>query len=179
MTVELTPLKNSWSLWAHLINEPGWELCNYTKISTISTVEDCIVLAKSIHPEFIKSCMLFFMIDDVTPRWEDEHNYQGGVFSFKIPNSSISRALEDLMFCLAARCLSSNQLFVNSITGLSVSPKKGQSFSIVKLWLNNSSFNNTTFINIPRNAYPLPFRGCFFIPHCESKQKDNMKKKLF
>lgn len=160
--------KNKWTLWAHLPTETSWEMSSFIHIGVVSSIEECVILAESLHPELIKSCMLFFMKDDITPRWEDVKNVDGGSFSFKVYNNSISRVWKDLMYCITGRCLSSNIEFLNSINGITISPKK--QFCILKLWLNNTIYNNSSLITLPPKCSPLSFKGCLFTPHREPKK---------
>ena len=79
--------------------------------------------------------MLFIMKDNVTPVWEDKSNRNGGCFSYKVTNKNVYEVWRDLTYLLVGNTLSSNENFVSSITGITISPKKN--FCIIKIWISN------------------------------------------
>ena len=50
-----------------------------------------------------------------------------------------------LCYATVGECLSNNQSFTSSVTGLTISPKKN--FCIIKLWMSNCNYKHNTLIN--------------------------------
>ena len=91
-------LYDKWVLWAHLPHDTDWTMESYIRIMTIGSCEEAVELYKSIPEKLTTNCMLFLMRDGVTPTWEDSRNRNGGCFSYKIPNKSVSELWTKLSF---------------------------------------------------------------------------------
>jgi hypothetical protein len=79
------------------------------------------------------------MREGVTPLWEDQHNINGGCWSFKILEDNAEELWTDLSVTLLA-----NKLYTNNddeILGLSLCLKKNNNV-VIKIW-NKSSKNNS------------------------------------
>ena len=85
----------------------------------------------------VENGMFFLMREDIHPIWEDPKNRDGGCWSFKIYKKYIPNTWLDLSVHTVAESLTRKTTESNLITGVSISPKK--SFSIIKIWNNNSS----------------------------------------
>ena len=153
-------LYDKWCLWAHLPHNTDWSIDSYKKIITFSTLEEAIILFDAMPDMLIKNCMLFLMKDGIAPTWEDQKNKYGGCFSYKIPNKIVVDAWKNLSYTLISYTLSINKDFENSITGITISPKKN--FCIVKIWLTNCNFKDATLITDIDN---LSNDDCIFKKH--------------
>jgi hypothetical protein len=154
-------LKYKWNLWAHLPQDPDWTVKSYKKIYQFKTVEEAIAITESLPADLVKNCMLFIMRDGVTPMWEDPKNRNGGCFSYKVSNKNVFEVWRDLTYVLIGESISTNSVFVNSVTGITISPKKN--FCIVKIWMTNCDHQNPVIVTSEvRNLTP---QGCLFKKH--------------
>jgi hypothetical protein len=153
-------LYDKWVLWAHLPHNTDWSLKSYIKIYEISSVEEVIALNNSIPDQMIKNCMLFLMRKGILPQWEDPKNRDGGCFSFKISNKQIANVWRKMSSLLTGETLSSNYNLLNTINGITVSPKK--SFCILKIWTSTIEFQNIKDIT---EIDGVSFQGCLFKKH--------------
>jgi hypothetical protein len=154
-------LKYKWNLWAHLPQDPDWTVKSYKKIYQFKTVEEAIAITESLPADLVKNCMLFIMRDGVTPMWEDPKNRNGGCFSYKVSNKNVFEVWRDLTYVLIGESISTNSVFVNCVTGITISPKKN--FCIVKIWMTNCDHQNPVIVTSEvRNLTP---QGCLFKKH--------------
>uniref|UniRef100_A0A6C0JX61 Eukaryotic initiation factor 4E n=1 Tax=viral metagenome TaxID=1070528 RepID=A0A6C0JX61_9ZZZZ len=138
-------LHDTWVLWTHLPHEQDWRKESYKEIMSFHTVEEAIGLLDAIPPDMLINCMIFIMRQGITPLWEDSKNINGGCFSYKIDNRSIPTVWKDLMYSLIGETLSNNESVQESITGITVSPKKR--FCIVKIWLSTCNYQTPSMIH--------------------------------
>ena len=68
--------------------------------------------------------MFFIMKEGIIPTWEDPQNRNGGCFSYKITNKYVYDVWKKLTYLLVGNSISTNDSFNNSITGITISPKK-------------------------------------------------------
>ena len=148
------------SLWAHLPHDTDWSLSSYIKVMVITNLEDLVMLQEVIPEKMVKNCMLFLMKKDVNPMWEDPKNKEGGCFSFKIMNKNVLNSWNKLLINMVTNNISKNKEFLNSITGVTISPKK--TFCIVKLWMDGVKFQSTILLSDSEYLNP---RGCLFKRH--------------
>lgn len=154
-------LKTKWNLWGHLPQDPDWTVASYQKVCSFHTVEDAIAIMELLPHDFIKNCMLFIMKDGIKPMWEDSKNRNGGCFSYKISNKYVVDVWKELTYVLLGETISNTQLFVNNVTGITVSPKKN--FCIIKIWMSNCDHQNPQIVtNEIKNLIP---QGCLFRKH--------------
>ena len=154
------PLSDKWVLWAHLPHDTDWSLKSYISLLEISSIEDITTLYNSVPEKMTKNCMLFLMRKNINPTWEDPKNSSGGCFSFKIPNKNVVDIWKDISYLAVAENLSTNLAFQESITGITISPKK--SFCIIKIWLSSLKFQNPRLL---QKVQKLPIEGCLFKKH--------------
>ena len=153
-------LFDKWVLWAHLPHNTDWSLKSYIKIYEVDTANQVIALNNSLPDQMIKNCMLFFMRKGIKPMWEDPKNVNGGCFSFKIANKSIANIWRTISYLLTGETLTSNEKFLKTINGITVSPKK--SFCILKIWTSTLDFQNVSILN---KIESVSFQGCLFKKH--------------
>lgn len=160
MTTQRT-LFSSWKLFYHHHDDNNWKIDSFDVIMTdINTVEKVVALHHKISDDMIRYSMLFFMLHDINPVWEDKKNKNGGCFSYKVTNKLVPNIWRDLMSSLCGHTLTKNKEHMNHITGITISPKKN--FCIIKIWLNDCSLQDSTIIADIDN---LPVSGCIFRKH--------------
>lgn len=153
-------LNNRWTIWAHLPHDTDWSLKSYKNLHTFGTIEDALSLYHNIPNKLIVNCMLFLMRDGIKPTWEDPKNCAGGCFSYKIANKSVISIWNNLTYMLIGETLSNDSVFMKTITGITISPKKH--FCIIKLWLSTCKYQNPELIS---NTCGLQTTGCLFKKH--------------
>lgn len=154
-------LKNKWNLWAHLPQDPEWTVKSYKLVYKYNSVEETIAITESLPEVLIKNCMLYIMKDGINPMWEDPKNRNGGCFSYKVSNKNVCEVWRDLTYVLVGETISQNLPFVNSVTGITISPKKN--FCIIKIWLSNCDHQNPQVVT-NQVKYLMP-QGCLFKKH--------------
>lgn len=154
------PLSSTWTLWAHLPHDTDWSVDSYKRIVTFDTVEDLIALYQAVPETMIRNCMLFLMREDVRPTWEDAKNRDGGCFSFKVGNKTVPSVWTQLSYALAGETLALDQSLMDTITGVTISPKKN--FCVVKVWLSGCEYKNPEDLLAIAG---LPTAGCIFKRH--------------
>ena len=159
-SIEHHQLENKWTLWTHLPHDTDWTTKSYKNVHTMTSVEETIALMESLPEVLVVNCMLFIMKEGIIPVWEDTHNRNGGCFSYKIGNKNVYTIWKELSYMLTGKTLSTNRAFVESINGITISPKK--SFCIIKIWLSTTDLKDPScIINIPN----LLKQGCLFKKH--------------
>jgi len=158
---EFHNLSNKWTLWAHLPKNNDWSINSYISIFTFTTIEETIAVIDSIPPVLVEKCMLFLMKDGVLPTWEDTQNRNGGCFSYKILNKNAYNIWRDLSYVLVGSSISKNINFVNSVSGITISPKKN--FCIFKIWMTDCTNQNPSVITNNINGFTS--HGCLFKKH--------------
>ena len=144
----MNKLDNSYTLWMHNVFDNDWSINGYKKVYTFNTLEDAISLIENINSELVEKTMLFLMKNNIKPIWEDEKNYNGGCFSYKINNGVVFDIWKNMNYRLIGNTINEDENILNIITGLSISPKK--TYCIVKIWVSNiekESLNNFLFNN--------------------------------
>jgi hypothetical protein len=154
-------LRNKWNLWAHLPQDTDWSVKGYKLIYNLKSLEDAIVMAETTPDPLIKACMLFVMKDGITPMWEDPKNRNGGCFSYKVSNKNVCEVWRELNYVLVGETISTDSLFVNCVTGITISPKKN--FCIIKIWMTNCDFQNPA--TVTSDVKGLIPHGCIFKKH--------------
>ena len=158
---EFHPLSDKWTLWAHLPHNTDWSIKSYIPISTFTSVEDTIAVTENLPSILVENCMLFIMREGIKPTWEDPRNRNGGCFSYKVVNKNVYKVWKDLTYVLVGDTISKQSDFVNSVTGITISPKKN--FCIVKIWLSNCKNQNPAVVtNDVKGIIP---QGCLFKKH--------------
>lgn len=113
--------------------------------SNIDTVEKVVTLNHYIHDNTIKYTMLFMMLENITPTWEDIQNRNGGCFSYKVYNKDVPNVWRDFIIKLCGGTLTKKYIDMKNITGITISPKKN--FCIIKIWLRTCELQDTNIIS--------------------------------
>ena len=154
-------LSSKWTLWAHLPHDTDWSIKSYKKIYTFEYVEEAIAITETLPEILVKNCMLFIMRDGIKPIWEDPKNRNGGCFSYKISNKDVHSVWKELTYVMVGNTISKQTSFVNSVSGITISPKKN--FCIIKLWMSNCSNQNPEIVI--QDIKGLSAQGCLFKKH--------------
>jgi hypothetical protein len=154
----MNPLKTKWVLWGHLQHDTNWNMNSYTQICTVTYVEELVELLDKLHEKMLTNYMLFMMRDGVNPVCEDEQNKQGGCFSYKVDNKYVKEIWNELCCYILGNTISTEPVN-NTITGVSISPKK--SFCIIKIWMSSCKFQDASIMNIKQ----LKLNNCLFKKH--------------
>jgi len=155
------PLIGIWDLYFHLPQDKNWDIKSYNLISNdINSAERIIQINESLPEKIVKYCMLFVMRKGIKPMWEDPENRNGGCFSFKVLNKSVSVVWKELFYAVCGETLFNNKSHNKNVTGITISPKR--SFCVIKVWLNDCSVQDpNTMIDISN----LSKDGCLFKKH--------------
>lgn len=153
-------LSDNWTLWAHLPHNTDWSLKSYIPISTFTTVEETIAVTESLPATLVENCMLFIMKQGISPIWEDPKNRDGGCFSYKVLNKNVAKAWSELTYRVVGGSISNGTSFVNSVSGITISPKKN--FCIIKIWMTNCNHQNPAVVSPVKG---LQAQGCLFKKH--------------
>lgn len=157
---QIHSLYDNWTLWAHLPHDTDWTVKSYKKIMTMDSVESVLALHETLPEKMIKNCMLFLMRDGIQPTWEDEKNRNGGCFSYKVSNKSVTAAWKQLSYTLTGETLTKDSKLRPTINGITISPKKN--FCIIKIWLSTCQFQNPAKID---DVGGITSQGCLFKKH--------------
>jgi hypothetical protein len=138
-------LSCNWDLYVHLSHDTDWSLDSYKKIMTMKTIEDIIKINNGLPNTLIENCMLFIMRENIKPIWEDEHNINGGCFSYKVSISDVIKTWKTLSYMLLGETITDNKDLYKNINGITISPKRN--FCIIKIWLKSCEYQNSEEIN--------------------------------
>lgn len=64
------------------------------------------------------------MREGIKPIWEDVKNRNGGCFSYKVINKNVYDVWREFTYALVGNTISTNESFVASVNGITISPKK-------------------------------------------------------
>jgi hypothetical protein len=145
-------------LWGHLQHDTNWNMDSYTQICTTTYVEDLVELLDKLPEKMLTNYMLFMMREGINPVWEDEQNKQGGCFSYKVDNKYVKDIWSELCCYILGNTISTEPVN-NTITGISISPKK--SFCIIKIWMSSCKFQDASIMNVKQ----LKLNNCLFKKH--------------
>jgi translation initiation factor 4E len=159
---EMHKLSNKWTIYAHLPHDTDWSLNSYKTIFSTDTMEEFITLTESLPDKLISNCMLFIMKDNIKPIWEDSHNKNGGCFSYKISNKTVSSMWRKFSYKLVGNTLlrDCSKKYKNNINGITISPKKN--FCIIKIWFSDCSNQDPETIDYFKGVDSY---GCLFKKH--------------
>lgn len=136
----MIPLQHSWNIWAHYINDTDWSTKSYITIHNCSHIEEIIAFHETLvlSEGVMRKYMLFFMKDSILPVWEDDSNRNGGCFWFKIPLDNIQTNWKTILYSIVGNTISDNELFLDDISGVVLSPKKH--YYIIQIWMKNRNY---------------------------------------
>lgn len=143
MDKQIYQLSETWILWYHHVNDNNWSEESYTKLHEINTIEDFWMIMNTIKT--FTSGMFFVMKEDVFPRWEDINNIDGGYWSFRISKKDTNKIWQTIFASLIGNTLTKKVDDMNSINGISLSPKINN--CIIKIWNNDYNINDNQILN--------------------------------
>lgn len=154
-------LGNEFTIYFHFPQDSDWTINSYVKLFTFETVEEMLEIFKKLPAQLIEKGMIFIMKGNIKPMWEDDANKNGGSFSYKISRPSVCETFRLVTYAFCGRSLSTNLAFLNTVNGISISPKQGD-FCIIKIWTQTLKFQDPTVISrITKTLTPV---GCLFSP---------------
>lgn len=142
---ETHPLQSTWKLWFHRCDDNKWDFPSYQKLGEFNCVEDFAIISNALDKIHVENSMLFLMREDIKPMWEAEENITGGCLSFKIYKNNIHPCWNQLSAFLIGENILKEEGDFEKVNGISISPKK--TFSILKIWFQDKSINDTKFLN--------------------------------
>ena len=135
-------LKNNFNLWCHY-EKDNWDISGYRNIYKITTAKDFWELYNNWdNLGGLLRKQYFLMRNNITPRWEDPENRNGGCWSIKLSNNDYYNIWETLSNLLVVDELS---IVKNDITGISICQKKNDKV-VIKIW--NKSKSNSKIDNL-------------------------------
>lgn len=154
--------KNKFSFWCHLMLDPSTIRKNQkssdyevdlTKIGEFNDMNSFWEVYQHIKKPGSVDCCLEYQIfkDEIWPTWEDQHNKQGGKFSFLLEKNMSSLVWEDMLISFCGGVIP----FYEEINGITISMRK--TYDVAQIWF--KEFNKEKCTEM-RNA----FRGFFSIP---------------
>lgn len=160
-TEDFHKLSDNWTLWAHLPHNIDWSINSYIKIHTFKNVEETIAVTETLPSILVENCMLFMMREGIKPTWEDPKNRNGGCFSYKVSNKNVHKAWKELTYVVVGGTVSKDVKFVNSVSGITISPKKN--FCIIKIWMSDCLHQNPSVVTSELKC--ISPQGCLFKKH--------------
>ena len=143
-------LNDTWNLYFHDPDNQNWEMESYVLVTTISTVEEWVMLHHSLK-EVLHKGMFFLMREYIQPIWEDKSNKNGGCLSFKIWKNEVVDIWEELSFKLLGEVLLKDKKQWQKICGISISPKR--SYCIGRIWVSDPILSDVCSFNIELPSY--------------------------
>jgi hypothetical protein len=143
-------LNDIWCLYFHDPFDHNWDIKSYRLLSTISSVEEFIMIY-NVYNDLFSNGMFFIMREHILPQWEDENNENGGCFSFKLNKSNLNDNFFNICGMVLGETLGKNSKYSDNINGISISPKKN--YHILRIWLKNSQFASSGNYNIKPPKY--------------------------
>ncbi len=139
-------------------HDSKWNMESYVRIAAMYTVEEAIALMESLPANLVENCMLFLMREGIAPRYEDPENIMGGYFSYKVANKAVPDTWRKMAYAVMGNVVSRHHSFVQSLTGITISPKKG--FCILKVWMRNGNHQDATMVTTEIKT--IQPQGCIF-----------------
>lgn len=140
--VENHPIEPFFTLWYHSLENKKWDINSYIKLVVIKSLRDFWEVYNSIST--FNNGMFFLMKENIAPIWEDKHNINGGVWSFRLSRKVLDKTWNELSIALIGNTLlENNDKNSSNINGISVVPKKYN--CVLKIW--NEDFNIKNKIN--------------------------------
>jgi Eukaryotic initiation factor 4E len=137
-----TFLNDSWVLYFHDPNNESWDEKSYMQLATMGTVTEVVQVCEAFSAIWSKG-MFFVMREHIRPLWEDDHNINGGCFSFKIMRQDVPKAWFDLVATTTGETLikeSEREQNWDKVCGISISPKRN--YCILRIWISDKTWGD-------------------------------------
>ena len=138
-------LNDIWSIYFHDPYDNNWDDKSYKFICTMSSVDEFVAVFSTFKELFYKG-MFFIMREHIMPKWEDEHNKNGGCFSFKLSKFVLEEKLFEVCSQILGETLAKTNEYSCNVNGISISPKKN--YYIVRIWIKDNKYASKTNYNI-------------------------------
>lgn len=125
---------SNWSVWIHNNASTKWDLGDYTRLLIITNVSELWKFLNNFNKLDYMNFQFFVMRGDITPRWEDPKNCDGGCASVRlqVTNKNLLSVWNDLcMFTVNEEICTTP----DDITGVSFNLK--ENLTVLKIWNSN------------------------------------------
>ena len=145
-------LNSNYKLYFHDPNSYNWKQDSYLSLCQIAFIEEFWAINSLIESK-INLGMFFLMKENIFPLWDSKDNINGGSFSFKILKTEVVNYWNQICSLLLSENFikKDNNLIINYLNGISISPKKN--FCIIKIWLKENNILNENnildYFNVP------------------------------
>ena len=163
----MTPLNYNWILWFHDNKNKDWTIKGYNQIYKITTIEDFWEIFCRLNNDILSQGQFFIMKENKSPIWEHKDNIHGGCWSYKINKNDSLFSWTKISMILCGGTITQDYDDLDTINGLSLSPKKN--FSIIKIW--NSDKNKIT--NVLNEKSDVNLSTCLYKINKERKNVYN------
>lgn len=154
----------SWTLYFHEPEDKTWTPESYKRIQSVSSWEELGTVLHEMGPSRILNGMMFCMLGDISPLWENKSNIRGGSYCLKVSRRVSTEIYQLYLAAAACGVVASDPS--NAIVGVTMSPKKG--FCIIKLWnANAKAFNKSSDITILHSDVKVD--EILYRPHTDQK----------
>lgn len=140
---ETFPLKDSWKLYYHDVENDNWDISSYKLVTQISSLKDFFKLINTIPN--ITAGMFFLMKNDIKPVYEDPANKNGISMSIKSSKINSNKLWKEIIAIIIGGTFTKNPDNYNLINGISISPKINN--CIFKVWLSSKNISNISHFN--------------------------------
>jgi hypothetical protein len=135
------PLRHSWTLFIHEINNTDWSNASYVRQGTFDTLQGFCVCTNTVFyglgednrrlpGSFKASHMFFCMKDNIFPSWESQPD--GGVWTFTVAEKDLEAAWEAILFAVVGGTVPTEH-----VNGLQINPKPKGIYQI-RLWTDHA-----------------------------------------
>lgn len=158
-------LSDKWVLWSHASDNNGWRLEDYRKHCTMSSVEEFWEIFNGM-PSLLNRDMWFLMREGIPPQWEAPVNKEGGSFKFRVSGTDADNTWLTLSMYLVTETMCMEEKDAELISGISLSPKRGN-FCTISVW--NLDSKHTAHAIFPKNINGINFEMSRYEAHCDRK----------
>ncbi len=145
-----------------MIDNDNWDVKSYRMVYSFDNVKDFWRMQNNMPPVF--SGMFFVMKKGIMPVYEDKHNLNGALYSFRIVKKKIQEVWNELLLALIGNTLYPDDSIVN---GISMNPKS----CVIKVWLSKCPDSPERCMITNRIPYLLPEKALHLKPRDGIKTK--------
>ena len=156
------PLKSTWCFWFHMIDNDSWDVKSYRMVYSFDNIRDFWRMQNNMPPVF--SGMFFVMKKGIMPVYEDKHNLNGALYSFRIVKKELQKVWNELLLALIGDTLYPDYSIVN---GVSINPKS----CVIKVWLLKPPERPERCKITNRIPYLMPDKALYLKPRDGIKSK--------
>lgn len=146
-------LNDTWKLWFHDPNNESWNDDSYVELATLSSIDDVVQVCNAFKDLWSKG-MFFMMREHIKPVWEDEHNANGGCFSYKAMKPEAARMWFEIVSIATGETLvvpDKRNEHWEKVCGISISPKR--TYCIIRIWISDKTWGDPSLYTIKPPAY--------------------------